>query len=298
MTIPPHTPSREHQVQARGLDFAVTEYTSSSAGTLPLVLLHGIGSRGTSWWPVIDPLAERFSLYVVDLRGHGGSSKPPAGYALPDYAADLTVLLPALGLERPAILGHSLGGLIALHWAISHPDVAAGLILEDTSFQGGRDVLPSIDGWLALNALTPQEAAAYYRREYPTWAVEDCHRRAETITGTARGVFVDLRTEAANLDGPGDRISPLKVVRSPVLLIHGDRSTGSMVLPEDAARFSQTVPQSKVVRIPGAGHSIHRDFPDAFLAAVLPFLLSLEDRQRGVSLQHSGAAEDTASEVS
>lgn len=275
MTIPPHTPRREHQIHANGLDIAVTEYTASSTGTLPLVLLHGVGSRGTSWWTVIDSLAELFPLYVVDHRGHGGSSKPPASYRLPDYAADLAALLDVLELEHPALLGHSLGGLIALHWAIAHPDQAAGIILEDTSFRGGKAVLPSIDGWLALNALPPEQAAAYYAREYPSWTAEDCRRRADTITRTGRGVFLDLQAEAANPEAPVDRIAPLSVIVSPVLLIHGDRDTGSMVMPEDVSRFAHTVPQSQVVRIPGAGHSIHRDFPDAFLAAVLPFLLSV-----------------------
>ncbi len=273
MAIPSQTPSREHRIHAGGLDLALTTFTATSSGAPPLVLLHGIGSRGTSWWPVIDPLAERFPLYVVDLRGHGGSSRPPRGYRLPDYAGDLAALLEVLGLERPAILGHSLGGLIALQWAVTYPNEAVSLILEDTSFRGGRDVLPAVDGWLALNALTPEQAAAYYAREYPSWGAEDCRRRAETITGTAPGVFVDLRTEAANPQLPSDRIPPLRVIRSPVLLIHGDRDAGSMVVPEDADRFADTVPQSHVVRIPGAGHSIHRDFPDAFLAAVVPFLL-------------------------
>ncbi len=293
MAIPPHAPSREHQVRVNGLSIAVTEYTAISAGTLPLVLLHGVGSRGTSWWPVIDPLAERFPLYVVDLRGHGRSSKPATGYRRPDYAADLAALLAALGLERPALLGHSLGGLIALHWAVSHPDEAAGIILEDTSFRGGRDVLPAVDGWLALNALTADEAAANYGRQYPSWAADDCRRRAETITSTARGVFVDLRAEAADPRTPADRISPLNVVASPVLLIHGDPDSGSMVAREDADGFADIVPQSQVVRIPNAGHSIHRDFPDAFLAAALPFLLSFEGAPRGgVALPHPDTARE------
>ena len=276
MAMPPQTLAREHRVQAAGLSLAVTEYKTAATGTSPLVLLHGIGSRGASWWPVIDALAEQFSLYVADLRGHGASEKPVTGYRLPDYAADLTALLDALELDHPAIVGHSLGGLIALTWAVDHPDRAAGIVLEDSSLRGRRDALPAVDGWLALNALTVEEATAYYAREHPTWDAEDCRRRAETITGTARGVFVELRQEAMSPDAPTDRISPLGVIRSPVLLLRGDPEAGSMVLPEDANRFAESVPVSQVVHFPGAGHSIHRDDPDGFLAAVVPFLLGLE----------------------
>lgn len=275
MAIPPQTPAREHRVQADGLSLVVTEYRTAATGTPPLVLLHGIGSRGASWWPVIDALAEQFSLYVADLRGHGASGKPETGYRLPDYAADLTALLDALELDQPAILGHSLGGLIALTWAVDHPERAAGIVLEDSSLRGRREALPAVDGWLALNALTVEEATEYYAREHPTWDAQDCRRRAETITSTARGVFVELRQEALSSEAPTDRISPLGVIRSPVLLLRGDPEAGSMVLPEDADRFAASVPVSQVIHFPGAGHSIHRDDPDGFLAAVVPFLLCL-----------------------
>lgn len=284
MAIPPQTLAREHRVQADGLSLAVTEFRTAATGTAPLVLLHGIGSRGASWWPVIDALAGQFSLYVVDLRGHGGSEKPVAGYRLPDYAADLKAILNALKLDYPAILGHSLGGLIALAWALDHPEGAAGIVLEDTSLRGRRDALQAVDGWLALNALTVEEATAYYAREHPTWDADDCRRRAETITGTARGVFVELRQEAMSPDAPTDRISPLGVIRSPVLLLRGEPEAGSMVAPEDADRFADSVPLSQVIHFPRAGHSIHRDDPDGFLAAVMPFLLSLEGAPGSASL--------------
>src|SRR4051794_37921018 len=97
----------ERTIDAAGVPILITEFPRP--GAPPVVMLHGIGSRGQSWWPVIDELAERFHLFQVDLRGHGGSGRPDRGYLLEDYAADLDVILDTLELAEPRILGHSLG---------------------------------------------------------------------------------------------------------------------------------------------------------------------------------------------
>lgn len=268
MTSQPRTAAIERRLATDGVDLAVTEYEGDGP---PLVLLHGIGSRAVSWWPVIDQLSARFHLYAPDLRGHGASAKPASGYLVSDYAGDLARLLDGLGLDRPLILGHSLGGMVALTWARDHPARAAGIALEDSPLRGGRATLPSFDDWLALNAMAPAEAAAAYARRYPPWSVEDCQRRATSITATARPVFTELRAEAeADLDA--DRITPLAAIQSPILLVYGDLDQGGMVVPADAHRLASTLPRARIAHIPGAGHTLHRDQSDAFLTMVLPFL--------------------------
>lgn len=277
MDVWPRTPGRARRVAASGgVELAATEY--GAAGAPPLILLHGIGSRGLSWWPVIDALATDFRLIVFDLRGHGASAKPPAGYLLPDYAADLAAALVALDIERPALLGHSLGGLVALQWASNHPAQAAALAVEDPPLRTAPGVLELFDGWQHLAALPLAEAAAYFRTEHPDWSAEDCWRRAESITATAPGVFAELRADAAaRLGGAADRLDVLSTIRSPVMLIHGDADAGGMVAAEDAADFQVRVGGAEIVRVPGAGHGIHRDHPAAFLAAVRPFLAGAVD---------------------
>lgn len=275
MAIPPTTPCRTDRIAVGPVALAVATYGGPEPGAPTLVLLHGIGSRAVSWWPVVDDLAAHFRLVAVDLRGHGDSDKPAAGYLLPAYAADLDGLLAALGLDRPLLLGHSLGGLIALTWAVDHPDAAAAIALEDTTLRGGPALAPAFDGWLALSRLTPAQAAAHYAREHPEWTAEECCRRAESITAVAPAVFAELRDDnlrAVADGGSGDRIAPLAGIRSPLLLVHGDLEAGGMVHPDDATRLAVTVPNARVVRIPGASHSLHRDRPRAFLDAVVPFL--------------------------
>jgi pimeloyl-ACP methyl ester carboxylesterase len=238
------------------------------------VLLHGIGSSGSSWWPVIDGLAARFSLYQLDLRGHGASAKPERGYGIEAFAADLEIVLDALALDEPRVMGHSLGALITLVWASEHPGRAAGLVLEDPSLRTRPEILGAFDGWQQLAALTPEAAAAWYRQEYPDWSDEDCLRRAQVITSTAPGVFTDLRavSEEALATGTTDRLHLLANVRSPALLLRGNPELGGMVEEDDAARFLEMMPHARVVSFPEVGHSLHLEMSGAFLDVVIPFL--------------------------
>ena len=270
----PLTASREWAIAAGDVEIAVTEFPNP--GRPPVVLLHGIGSRGQSWWPVIDPLAARFHLYQLDLRGHGASGKPSAGYLMEHYAADLNAALDTLDLQgdETRVMGHSLGGLVALYWASERPSRAAALVVEDPSLRVPPDIVEAFDGWQQLAALTPAQAAAWYRQEYPDWSDADCLRRAETITSTAPGVFAELRAEAqaALATGTTDRMPILSGVQIPTLLLYGNVELGSMVAPADAERFVQTIPRGRAIQVPGAGHNLHRDASDAFLEAVIPFL--------------------------
>ncbi len=278
MTSRPQTPARQRRVAANGLDLAVTEYPGADPKRgRPLVLLHGIGSRAVSWWPVVDALAARFHLYALDLRGHGASAKPVSGYLLPDYAADLAGVLDVLNLDRPLLLGHSLGGLVVLMWAADNPERAAGIVVEDVALRATPQILSAFDGWLALATMPLERAAAYYRSQHPEWSDEDCRRRAESITLTAPAVFAELRTDSeANLESGSDRLSLFDTIRSATLLVHGNPARGSAVVPEDAVRFAATLPNARLARVPGAGHSIHRDHPEAFLERVIPFLEGVE----------------------
>ncbi|HEU0115989.1 MAG TPA: alpha/beta hydrolase [Thermomicrobiales bacterium] len=255
----------------------LTLWETAHPSAPPLVLLHGIGSRAESWWPALDPLAERFHLYALDLRGHGGSHKPATGYLLDDYAADLDAALDALELGRPFVLGHSLGALTTLAWALAHPARAAKIVVEDPPLRTEPDVLEAFDGWMQLNALPPDAAAAWYRAEYPEWTDEECRRRAESITGAAPAVFAEMRAfSAAALatDAPPERIYDLASLQPPTLLLRGDPQLGSMTRPDDAARLADLARDVDVEFIPGAGHSLHRDQPAAFAAAVCRFLLA------------------------
>jgi N-formylmaleamate deformylase len=265
----PVTSATQRRIAVGSIELSIVEYGTSGP---PLILLHGTGSRGVSWWPVVDELAAHFRLIVPDLRGHGDSDKPPSGYQLPDYAGDLAGLIDTLELDRPLILGHSLGGVVTLVWAVFHPDRAERIVLEDVPLRAGSRATPLIDDWLALASMTVEDATAHFRREHPDWTDEECRRRAVSITSTTPAVFTELRDSAAEFGEDADRITLLAGIHSPILLLRGDPESGSMVVPDDAERLVATVPNARLAHIPGGSHSLHREQTEAFLAVVVPFL--------------------------
>jgi pimeloyl-ACP methyl ester carboxylesterase len=255
-------------VRAGDLDIAVGIVGSGPA----LVLLHGIGSRGVSWIPVAEELAAEFRLVILDLRGHGESSKPERGYLISNYAHDLDAVLNALGLERPLIVGHSLGGMTALEWAIDHPDRAAALVIEDSPMnRGGEGVAELFDGWIALSRMSVEDATAYYMENTPGGSREEAERRAVSITTVAPGVYIDMR--AYMLEQNGAIVIPsYRGITSPTLLVYGDLATGGMVPNVFADMFVKTVSGAVAKQIPNGTHGLHRDTKQEFLEIVLPFL--------------------------
>lgn len=237
-----------------------------------LVLIHGISSGKDVWLPVVDELSHHFTPVAIDLRGHGASGKPEHGYLYDDYIGDLDLVLEYLGLARPLIPGHSLGGLVSLWWAARHPDRAAALVIEDSPLHSGEDFRDAFDNWIMLNGLSRHELRTRYAEENPLWKSETIERRTEQMHTTAANVFVELKENSMANHGV-DRIREIEHISSPALLIHGDLETGGMVRPEDAAAFDRRLVNGSAHRIVGGSHGLHLDQTRAFLDAAIPFLL-------------------------
>ncbi len=237
----------------------------------PVVLVHGISSSGSTWESLIPALSQRFSPITLDLRGHGESGKPDRGFLHDDYVDDLDGVLTALDIDHPLLIGHSFGGLVSLGWAARHPDRAAGLIVVDSPLRIGKEFLSAFKGWMMLNALPTPALTAWYRAGNRHWNVRQAHRRARTMRKTARNVFVELRHDTLANDGI-DRLAEFQRIASPVLLVRGDPASGSLVRPADVEAFGQRVANGRVVQIPGASHSLHRDRAAEFAAMAVPFL--------------------------
>lgn len=259
---------REDVIEANGQRIAITRFGQGPA----LVLLHGIGSRGSSWLPIAERLARSYDVIAIDQRGHGGSSHPEQGYLIPDYAADLAGVLDQLGLETPLIMGHSLGGMVTLEWARRHPGRAAALVIEDSPMRrGGPGVEALFDDWIALSSMTFDEARSHYASEYPDWTGDDLDRRAQAIVSVAPGVFREMKSDMVP-QGGASVIATYAGIESPTLLVYGEIESGGTVPEFDAQTFFQTLPNVEIAQIPDGNHSLHRDTSDAFLAIAEPFL--------------------------
>ena len=122
----------ERRIEVGGLP---TRYLEAGAGE-PLVLLHALGESASDWRWVLPALARTHRVYAPDLPGFGGSAKPQTDYSPAFFGRFAAGLLDALGLERAAVLGNSLGGLTALRLALSEPARVGSLILVDSAGLG------------------------------------------------------------------------------------------------------------------------------------------------------------------
>lgn len=241
-----------------------------------VVLIHGIGSSSGDFQPVIQQMGTFCRPITIDLRGHGASGKPASGYHYSDYVADLVLVLDTLNLQRPIVIGHSLGGIITMMWAAMNPNVPRALIIEDSPLRSGEDFREAFDGWLQLNALPLEVAKDWYAEKNPHWPQAVVERRSFDMVNTARAAIEELQTASLSNEGL-DSFDQLGRITAPLLFLQGDPGTGSMVNPEDLIALQKLLPHMQQRFFPGAGHTIHRSHPQEWLASIREFIGNLEN---------------------
>ena len=121
-------PARDEYIVAGDLTFHYIQWGEQGQ---PLVCIHGITANASCFQAFADGLADDHRVFAYDLRGRGDSDKPESGYSVPIHAADLAEIIDELGLDRPVIIGHSLGAYIGLYFAAHHPEKLSKLVLVD-----------------------------------------------------------------------------------------------------------------------------------------------------------------------
>lgn len=121
-------PVQDDYIIAGDLTFHFVQW--GKQGT-PIIFIHGITANAYCFQAFADELASDHRVFAYDLRGRGDSDKPEEGYSVPLHAADLAELIDELGLQRPVIVGHSLGAIIALYFAVHYPEKLSKLVLID-----------------------------------------------------------------------------------------------------------------------------------------------------------------------
>src|SRR5579859_6615458 len=121
-------PVRDEFVVAGDLTFHCLQWGEQGP---PVIFVHGLTANAFCFQAFSDDLARDHRVFAYDLRGRGDSDKPEHGYSVPIHTTDLSRLIDALGLERPVLMGHSLGALISLYFAAHYPQKLSKLILID-----------------------------------------------------------------------------------------------------------------------------------------------------------------------
>lgn len=254
-------------------------YTRTGGDKPPLVLAHGVTDDGLCWTPLARLLEAERDVIMVDARGHGRSSAPESGYDPLTQGRDLAGVIAALGLKKPPVLGHSMGAATTLGLASQFPDVPGAIVLEDPPAwwtpQPEEDPAMAeraagIMAWIkSLRTKTREELIAGERVNSPTWSDDELGPWADSkllVDPVVGRIFQDRFV--SRLGWP----EALRAISCPAVLITADPERGAIVTAEGAEGLRAVIPQLQVVHLAGAGHNIHRERFEGYVAAVRSFL--------------------------
>jgi pimeloyl-ACP methyl ester carboxylesterase len=220
-------------------------------GQSTVVFLHGLVMDNLSslYFTLAGPVARFADVVLYDLRGHGRSQRPPAGYDLDGLVADLDALLLGLGVRRPVLLvGNSFGGLLALAYAATHPTRVAGMVLVDAHFAGA--------GWgqamAETLALEGEERDARIAAGFRTWLGRHRERKRTRLAETAQALVRDTSLVADLRRTPPLDEDRLARLACPILLLYGERSD----LRAAGELLARILPAAELRLIAGCTHSV------------------------------------------
>lgn len=282
--------AQRREPRARLVDLFGTQISVVEAGKGPVVLLvHGVAGSRHNWDAVIPQLAERFRVVALDLPGHGESEKPRGDYSLGAYATVLRDLLEALGYRRATVVGHSLGGGIAMQFAYQFPDrcerlilVASGglgrevsLLLRAATLPGSKWVLPVIANRRVRDALLEIGRYLSWSPVRPSPALREFGRAYSSLADAgARGAFVDSLRSVIDLQG--QRVSAMNRIHlaayKPTLILWGARDP--FIPVSHAVEASRRIPNSRLEIFERSSHFPQAEEPQRFAKVLTDFIMT------------------------
>ena len=282
-TVPVPGPPEARTVRLHGHRLS---YIDSGAG--PAVLfIHGLLGSNQNWLHLVESLQDRHRVVIPDLFGHGASEKPRGDYSLGAHAATLRDLLDHLGIARVTLVGHSLGGGIAMQFCYLFPErvdrlvlVASGglgravsPLLRAATLPGAEWVLPVIaSGWVRGRVETLGRAVRGVGVRAPSDVREAWRGFTSLSDADNRRAF--LATTRAVVDPGGQTVSAHDHLPAaagiPTLLVWGTKDR--MIPPWHALAAQEAIPGARLELFEGAGHFPHLDEPERFAQVLGEFI--------------------------
>lgn len=253
------------------LDLAFTETGSGS----PLLILPGLFGSKRNWTSLARQLSTRQRVITVDLRNHGESPWDQV-HDYPAMAADVAALIESLSLPSAAVLGHSMGGKVAMTLALTRPDLVDKLLVADIaparSTANTRAVLQAMQDVPLAAVENRSQAKEAMAAAVPAAGVRDFLALNLASGPTGLRWAINLEALADNFDHIlGFPTFPTGTTfDKPTIFIAGGRSR--YVTNEHHAEIHRLFPHAEIATIPAAGHWVHAEAPEAFLAHVTAFL--------------------------
>ncbi|WGX96740.1 alpha/beta fold hydrolase [Nocardioides sp. L-11A] len=246
-------------------------YRRTGGDRPPAVLLHGLMGSGAGWAPVARLLEADLDVILPDARGHGRSTAPDSGYRYADLADDVIGLIQQLGLTRPVLVGHSMGGMTAALVATRIGHLLRGLVLVDPTFLSGERQREVFESDVAEQH---HQAVRRGRSALLRDALARPARRPPALVELQ--VEARLNTSLAAFDVLRPPNPPYRdVVRAldvPTLLVIGDRPVVSRDLATELCELS---PRLRLEQVDDAGHGLPFDQPEQLAQCILAFVRTL-----------------------
>jgi len=271
----------------------------------PLVIVHGLRDHSHSFDDLARSLVDRFHVLALDLRGHGDSETTPY-YAFGHFVLDLHNMVRALRLQKPVLIGHSMGGEVVATYSGCFPDVPDKIVIIEGLGPPPPDMdqaaLRTVEGFARIDRAfaghpgLPDLEAAYRRLRERNPRLPEAKARELALLGTrARedGTLewkFDAMLATMAITGPYHleyNMALWRRIAAPTLIVHGQESgefwrgkPGAVYLePWDLQRRLACFRNYRFVEIPGAGHMVHFDRPRELVLAIREFLLAEEEQQ-------------------
>ncbi len=233
-----------------------------------LVLAHGGGGNHLSWWQQVPELSRQYRCVTFDHRGFGDSRDLSDGPGPRAFVEDLRQLLDHLGIERAALVGQSMGGWTVLGFAAAFPARVGALVLCDTT--AGMDDAEVIRAQAALRDATTGNLAQVLTRAYAADFPQRDPVRCflyQQISGLNRHVPPKLIPMLMSMK---HRIDGIIEKRVPTMLIVGEED--ALIAPRIMEIMALRIPHARLLKVPGAGHSVYFERPEEFNRALIGFL--------------------------
>ena len=239
----------------------------------PLVFLHGIGGAARAWRGQLEAFGDRYRAIAWDMPGYGGSAPLPA-VSIATLADALQDFLQQIGASKPTLVGHSIGGMIVQQWLTKYPDVAAGVVLAQTSPAFGKpdgDWQKSFIG-ARLGPLDRGETMASLAPALVGELVgNDPDAGGMALARDCMAAVPEASYRASMLALLGfDQRSALKEIKVPTLVLSGSKDKNAPA--PMMAKMASYIPSATYLEIEGVGHLVNLERPDAFNTALDQFL--------------------------
>ena len=269
------TSSNEGMIEVNGERLFYREWFGEAADAKPLILIHGNGGSVDDWLNIAPAMSGRFHVLAIDLRGHGYSAWVRDGdYSTQIMASDVARIIKAFGFESFSVVGHSMGGRVAIAYAASDPAGLEKLVIED--------IRPEPHSLMGVprpyeHFSSADDAVDKLGEMVPDHSDFDVTRYAMRMLRTEDGNRTwpfDRRMRDPNIDrghlSAAEAWDAFLSIRVPTLVIRGELS--ELLTAQEGARMAAEGQDCRLVTIEGAGHGVHHEQPERYLAELYKFL--------------------------